>query len=135
LLHSPLSLSLCYFKTEIDILTNEVNGLQRELGHTLESLDTANGQLNEYKESMNNMKRELRRASKKVKELSAEAEARDRLIETFSNILLKKIDGINSSGEEGSGFVGLEGNIEEGMVDNLVLDQGPTRIVESAPTA
>lgn len=129
------SRSLCYFKTEIDILTNEVNGLQRELGHTLESLDTANEQLNEYKESMNNMKRELRRASKKVKELSSEAEARDRLIETFSSILLKKIGGINSSGEEGSGVIGLEENIEKGMVDNLVLDQGPTRIVDSAPTA
>ena len=112
-----------------------MNGLQRELGHTLESLDTANEQLNEYKESMNNMKRELRRASKKVKELSSEAEARDRLIETFSSILLKKIDGINSSGEEGSGVVGLEENIEKGMVDNLVLDQGPTRNVDSAPTA
>ena len=69
---------------------------------------------------MNSLKRELRHATKKVKELCAEAEARDRLIETFSNILLKRIDG-SSDGEEG-GTVGLEEN-EVKMVEKLVLEQ------------
>ncbi|KAL3771171.1 hypothetical protein ACHAWU_004794 [Discostella pseudostelligera] len=107
-------------KTEIDILTNEVNGLQRELGHSLESLDDANEQSREYKESMNSLKRELRHATKKVKELCAEAEARDRLIETFSSILLKRIDD-SSSGEEG-GTVSLDES-EVKMVEKLVLEQ------------
>lgn len=107
-------------KTEIDILTNEVNGLQRELGHSLESLDDANEQSREYKESMNSLKRELRHATKKVKELCAEAEARDRLIETFSSILLKRIDD-SSSGEEG-GTVSLDES-EVKMVEKLALEQ------------
>jgi hypothetical protein len=106
-----------------------VNGLQRELGHTLELLDEAKEKSRECKESMNNMKRQLRNASKKVKELRAEAEARDRLIETFSNMLLKKIDGMSiNSGEEDSGcggIVDLEENVvDKCVVENLVMEQG-----------
>lgn len=71
------------------------------------------------------MKRELRNASKKMKELRAEAEARDRLIETFSNILLKKIDGISVNSGEDEGIVGLEENVvEKSAVENLVMEQG-----------
>lgn len=103
-----------------------MNGLQRELGLTLESLDEVKEQSREYKESMHNLKRELRHVSKKMKEMHAEAEARDRLIETFSNILLKKIDGINSSGDEGgdNATVGEEKRVEKLVAENLVIERG-----------
>jgi len=42
----------------------------------------------------------LRNSSTKIKELTAEAEARDKLIETFSKILLQRID----VGEVGEGL-------------------------------
>jgi len=71
-------------KAEIDILTKEVDGLQRELGLTLESLDSS-------KKRASNLKVELRTASSKVNDLTREAEARDQLIDTFSGILLQKV--------------------------------------------
>lgn len=42
----------------------------------------------------------MRNSSTKIKELTAEAEARDKLIETFSKILLQRID----VGEVGEGL-------------------------------
>ncbi len=95
-----------------------MSGLQRELGRTLESLDDANDRSRGDRESANNLKRELRNASRQVKELKAEAEARDRLIESFASILLKKID----TGSEG-GIVGL------GLMENeeMVCADGSSR--------
>mmetsp|Transcript_14643 Transcript_14643/g.26522 ORF Transcript_14643/g.26522 Transcript_14643/m.26522 type:complete len:524 (-) Transcript_14643:129-1700(-) len=92
-------------QAELEILTNEVDGLQRELGLSLESLDNTKKRARESRESSSNLKHELRNASTKVKELTAEAEARDKLIETFSKILLQK--------------VGLDGGEDGGLnVDN-----------------
>jgi len=71
-------------KAEIDILTKEVDGLQRELGLTLKSLDSS-------KKRASNLKVELSTASSKVNDLTREAEARDQLIDTFSGILLQKV--------------------------------------------
>ena len=71
-------------KAEIDILTKEVDGLQRELGLTLKSLDSS-------KKRASNLKVELRTASSRVNDLTREAEARDQLIDTFSGILLQKV--------------------------------------------
>ena len=71
-------------KAEIDILTKEVDGLQRELGLTLKSLDSS-------KKRASNLKVELRTASSRVNDLTREAEARDKLIDTFSGILLQKV--------------------------------------------
>ena len=76
-------------KAEIDILTKEVDGLQRELGLTLNSLDSS-------KKRASILKVELRTASSKVNDLTREAEARDQLIDTFSGILLQKV-GLESS--------------------------------------
>lgn len=88
-------------QAEIDILTKEVNGLQRELGLSLESCDSA-------KKRSSNVKHELKAATRKVTELEAEAEARDKLIETFSNILLQKIDSMgNGTAEEGKQLIKL----------------------------
>jgi len=78
-------------QAEIDILSKEVDGLQRELALSLESLDTNKKRVRVSRETASNLKHELRSASTKVKELTAEAEARDRLIETFSKILLQKV--------------------------------------------
>jgi hypothetical protein len=78
-------------KAELDILTNEVKGLQRELGLALRSLDDAKERARESRESTHCLRRELRDAKASLKESSAEAEARDRLIETFKGILLQKV--------------------------------------------
>lgn len=71
---------------------------------------------------MSNLKRELRNTTTKVKNLTAEAEARDKLIETFTKILLQKV-GL----EEGGGGVGglcltdiVEGLDEEKMGEDQV---------------
>ena len=77
-------------KAEIDILTKEVDGLQRELGLTLKSLDSS-------KKRASNLKVELRTASK-VNDLTREAEARDKLIDTFSGILLQKVESLTAIG-------------------------------------
>ena len=87
----PTSFVISLFQAEIDILNKEVEGLQRELGNTLESLDGTKKRARETRESVSSLKHELRNASTKVKELTAEAEARDKLIETFTKILLQKI--------------------------------------------
>ena len=80
-------------KAEIDILTKEVDGLQRELGLTLKSLDTS-------KKRASNLKVELRTGSSKVNDLTREAEARDKLIDTFSGILLQKVGSLTEKDSE-----------------------------------
>ena len=80
-------------QAEIDILSKEVEGLQRELGTSLESLDST-------KKRASILKHELRSATTKVNELTAEAEARDKLIETFSKILLQRVGLEGGGGEE-----------------------------------
>jgi hypothetical protein len=75
----------------MDILTNEVKGLQRELGLALRSLDDAKEREIESRESSHGLRRELRDVKARLKESAAEAEARDRLIETFKGILLQKV--------------------------------------------
>jgi hypothetical protein len=78
-------------KAEIDILTNEVTGLQRELGLALRSLDDAKERIRGSRESTHGLKREIRVVTARLKESVAEAEARDRLIDTFKGILLQKV--------------------------------------------
>lgn len=78
-------------KAEIDILTNEVTGLQRELGLALRSLDEAKERIRGSRESSHGLKREIRVVTARLKESVAEAEARDRLIDTFKGILLQKV--------------------------------------------
>ena len=78
-------------KAEIDILTNEVTGLQRELGLALRSLDDAKERIRGSRESTHGLKREIRVVTARLKESVAEAEARDRLIGTFKGILLQKV--------------------------------------------
>ncbi len=68
-----------------------MEGLQRELGRALRSLDDATERARESRESAHCLMRELRGANARLKESSAEAEARDRLIETFKGILLQKV--------------------------------------------
>ena len=68
-----------------------MRGLQRELGHTLRSLDEAKKRARESRESSNCHRRELRDATLRLKEATAEAEARDRLIETFKGLLLQRV--------------------------------------------
>jgi len=88
---SSLTPAVTIKKAELDILTNEVKGLQRELGLALRSLDDAKERARESRESTHCLRRELRDANARLKESSAEAEARDRLIETFKGILLQKV--------------------------------------------
>jgi septal ring factor EnvC (AmiA/AmiB activator) len=78
-------------KAEIDILTNEVTGLQRELGLALQSLDETKERIRGSRESSHGLKREIRVVTARLKESIAEAEARDRLIDTFKGILLQKV--------------------------------------------
>lgn len=78
-------------KAEIDILTNEVTGLQHELGLALRSLDEAKERIRGSRESSHGLKREIRVVTARLKESVAEAEARDRLIDTFKGILLQKV--------------------------------------------
>jgi hypothetical protein len=68
-----------------------VKGLQRELDHALRSLDDAKERVRESRESSNCHKRDLRDATLRLKEAAAEAEARDRLIETFKGLLLQRV--------------------------------------------
>lgn len=78
-------------KAEINILTNEMTGIQRELGLALQSLDEAKERIRGSRESSHGLKREIRVITARLKESVAEAEARDRLINTFKGILLQKV--------------------------------------------
>ena len=76
--------------------------------------------MRESRESNSNLKYELRSATKRVKELTAEAEARDRLVETFTKILLQKV-GLEGSAGGGDGAIGAEGNLEEEKIADAVV--------------
>lgn len=78
-------------KAEIEILTKEVDGLQRELGLALESVDDAEKRVMEAREASSKLKSKMRTMSSKMKDLTQEADARDKLITTFTNLLLEKV--------------------------------------------
>jgi len=78
-------------KAELDILNKEVEGLQRELAQSMESQEASKKRARESKDAASLYKQELRKAKSKVQDLMTEAEARDKLIESFSQILLQKI--------------------------------------------
>ena len=115
--HSP---PLFIHKAEIEILTKEVSGLQRELAQSLKSQEGYKKRVRESRESNSNLKYELRSATKKAKELTAEAEARDKLVETFTKILLQKV-GLEGSAGGGDGAIGAEGNLEEEKIADAVV--------------
>lgn len=100
--HESLAFRL---KAEIDILTKEVDGLQRELGLALESLDDAEKRVVESREVASKLKSKIRNMTSKLNDLTEEADARDKLIETFTKLLLEK-NGV----ENGEGFI--EGKLE-----------------------
>jgi hypothetical protein len=100
--HESLAFRL---KAEIEILTKEVDGLQRELGLALESVDDAEKRVVESREVASKLKSKMRTMTSKLKDLTEEADARDKLIETFTKLLLEK-NGI----ENGEGVV--EGKLE-----------------------
>eukprot|EP00581_Thalassiosira_minuscula_P012144 CAMPEP_0183713758 /NCGR_PEP_ID=MMETSP0737-20130205/8509_1 /TAXON_ID=385413 /ORGANISM="Thalassiosira miniscula, Strain CCMP1093" /LENGTH=633 /DNA_ID=CAMNT_0025942587 /DNA_START=42 /DNA_END=1943 /DNA_ORIENTATION=- len=103
-------------QAEIGILTKEVDGLQRELAMSLESLDDHKKRSRKDRESNTDLKHELRNATAKVKELTAEAEARDKLIGTFSKILLEKV-GLNGiDGGDGDLDISRLSAVENGQV-------------------
>ncbi|KAL7554384.1 hypothetical protein ACHAWF_017829 [Thalassiosira exigua] len=112
-------------KAEVDILTKEVDGLQRELGLSLESLDKAKKRARQSREAASNLKHDLRNATSKAKELTAEAEARDKLIESFTKILLQRagVEGGRGGGDD----EGLEGG---SLKDALGLEQIEESIAE-----
>ncbi|KAL7462898.1 hypothetical protein ACHAXS_003272 [Conticribra weissflogii] len=109
-------------KAEIEILTAEVAGLQRELATSLTSLDEYKKSARESRESASTMKYKLKQATAKVSQLRDEAEARDKLIDTFSRILLQKagIEG-EFDGSVDSSAPGSSG--EEKIADLLDLKQ------------
>ena len=76
--------------------------MQRELGLSLQTLDKAKKRARQSREAASNLKRDLRSATARAKELTAEADARDGLIETFTQILLRKA-GADEGGADGSG--------------------------------
>ena len=77
-------------KAEIEILTKEVDGLQRELGLALESVDDAEKRVVESREVASKLKSKMRTMTSKLNDLMEEADARDKLIETFTKLLLEK---------------------------------------------
>lgn len=92
-------------KAEIEILTKEVDGLQRELGLALESVDDAEKRVMEAREASSKLKNKMRTMSSKMKDLTQEADARDKLITTFTNLLLEKVGTEN-------GDAGLTGKLD-----------------------
>ncbi|KAL7459852.1 hypothetical protein ACHAWC_011657 [Mediolabrus comicus] len=92
-------------KAEIEILTKEVDGLQRELGLALESVDDAEKRVMEAREASSKLKSKMRTMSSKMKDLTQEADARDKLITTFTNLLLEKVGTEN-------GDAGLTGKLD-----------------------
>ena len=119
--HSLLSRDGQKIQAELEILTNEVDGLQRELGLTLESLDDAKKRSRELRSSASSLKHQLRSASIKAKELAAEAEARDKLIETFTKILLQRVGG--AEGEDGGQGGGMPEMLISQDLQGLVLEE------------
>jgi len=92
-------------KAEIEILTKEVDGLQRELSLALESADDAEKRVVESHEAASKLKRKMRTMSSKLNGLTEEANARDKLIETFTKLLVDKNGGEN-------GVAAVEGKLE-----------------------
>lgn len=92
-------------KAEIEILTKEVDGLQRELGLALESVDDAEKRVMEAREASSKLKSKMRTMSSKMKDLTQEADARDKLITTFTKLLLEKVGTEN-------GDAGLTGKLD-----------------------
>lgn len=92
-------------KAEIEILTKEVDGLQRELSLALESVDDAEKRAVESQEAASKLKRKMRTMSSKLKDLTEEADARDKLIQTFTKLLVDK------NGAE-NGEAAVEGKLE-----------------------
>ena len=92
-------------KAEIEILTKEVDGLQRELSLALESADDAEKRVDESHEAASKLKRKMRTMSSKLNGLTEEANARDKLIETFTKLLVDKNGGEN-------GVAAVEGKLE-----------------------
>ncbi|KAL9180567.1 hypothetical protein ACHAXT_011020 [Thalassiosira profunda] len=112
-------------QAEVDILlSKECEGLQRELAGALESLDRMKKHARSNKESASHLKHKYRGASKKVGQLTAEAEARDKLIETFSQILLQRV-----------GLEGADIGAEEEKVDVVGEDGIDVVKVEDSPGA
>jgi len=77
-------------KAEIEILTKEVDSLKRELGIALESVEDAEKRVAEARETASKLKNKLRTMSSKLNDLTEEGIARDKLIGTFTQLLLKK---------------------------------------------
>ena len=105
-----------------------MEGLQRELGLALESRDSAKKRARELRESASSLKRQLRSSAGKAKELKAEAEARDKLIETFTKILLQRVGVEEGGGGEGN-VLSLLGShnlkdLQEEKMGDVVPDEG-----------
>ena len=92
-------------KAEIEILTKEVDGLQRELSLALESLDDAEKRVDESQEAASKLKRKMRTMSSKLNDLTKEADARDKLIDTFTKLL------VDQNGAE-NGEAAVQGKLE-----------------------
>lgn len=114
-----------FHKAELEILTTEVAGLQRELATSLEALEDSEKRAREYRDMASNLKHKLRNTTSTVTELKVEAEARDKLIDTFSRILLQKVGvegdaegSMDSSARDSRGELG-----EEKMGENLDMMQ------------
>ena len=88
-----------FTKAEIDLLTREVEGLQKQLAYSLKSIEKNEQSTKESREATSKMKRRLSHASSTISKLKNEAEARDKLIESFTKILLQKI-GMQEENEE-----------------------------------
>lgn len=78
-------------QAEITLLTREVEGLQKELAQSLKSVEKKEKSAKEQRETASKLKRKLNQASSTVSKLKNEAECRDKLIESFTKILLQKI--------------------------------------------
>ncbi|EJK50335.1 hypothetical protein THAOC_30712 [Thalassiosira oceanica] len=106
-------------KAELDILTKEVEGLQRELALSMESQEASKKRARDSKDAASLYKQELRKAKSKIQDLMTEAEARDKLIESFSQILLQRV------GVEGAQLdeeKGMDVNDEVPSVQNLAIE-------------
>ena len=95
-------------QAEITLLTREVNGLQKELTRCLESIEKKEKYAKEQRETVSKLKRKLNQSSSSVSKLKNEAECRDKLIESFTKILLQKI--------------GMEDN-ESGRLDESTIEE------------
>jgi chromosome segregation ATPase len=82
------------------LLTREVEGLQKELAQSLKSIEKKEQSAKENRETTSKLKRRLNHALSTISKLKNEAEARDKLIESFTKILLQKI-GVEDDGGNG----------------------------------